>query len=186
MKHERQISLLDLEPQSGPTPRQELHWHLFYRNEFQRTSETFYSRHGYRPIFWSRFVRLNCDLFMTSPTEVLIISLSSGELLTPEEYATQIWGLAPNECTVERKRHLSSQVVGVLNARLPRQSWQPEIMEHITFVPERKHKAMSLLQSRGLTAIMDRAWFKNVVRVFGPPDVLRKAYKDGADSGCFK
>lgn len=186
MKREHQKSLLDLEPEHGPSPRQELHWHLFYRQEFQRISDTFSSRHGQRPIFWSRSVRLDLDLFMTSPRKVMLVSLASGELLPPEDFTTHIWGLAPGDCTVERERHLSAQVVACLNSKLSPESWQPEIMEHISFVSEKKAQAMNLLQAHGLKAVMDRAWFKSIVRVFGHPELIRKVYKTGADNGCFR
>jgi hypothetical protein len=186
MKREIQKSLLDLEPEQGPSPRQELHWHLFYRQEFERIAATFDSRHGQQPIFWSRFIRRNFDLFMTSPREVMLVSLSSGQLIDPQEHKNDIWGLSPKDCTVERPRHLSPQITAFLAAKLPWQGWQPEIMEHIGFVPEKRDLAMALLQDHGLTTVMDRAWFRNVIRVFGPPQTLRKAYKAGADSGIFK
>jgi len=186
MKREIQKSLLDLEPEHGPSPRQEIHWQLFYRQEFERIAATFASRHAQQPIFWSRFIRKNLDLFMISPWQVMLVSLSSGQLLDPHEYKNEIWGLSPQECTVERQCHLSPQIPAFLSAKHPFQSWQPEIMEHISFVPDRREQAMTLLQAHGLNTVMDRAWFKNVIRVFGPPQTLRRAYKEGADSGVFK
>ena len=183
---EKQLSLLDLETQDEPSPRIIRDWHLFRKNKQRNKIQDFKNEYGEDPIFWRRLNRKKIDIFFTSPDNAVVIDLETGELITNPELLNIVWKLDVEKLNLERKKHLSAQVIALLNNSLDSSQWQNEIIEILGFIPEHKQKLIELFKTYPVNYCFEKEEYQNKVRVFGDPAHIQEIFKHGMESGILK
>ncbi len=179
----RQLSLLDLETREGPTERERLTWHAFHTKPFAEQVDRFREAYGEEPVFWKRLSRKQVDLFMTHPKNVLLISLETGELLQDGRLRRSAWARDISQYTLERRKHISSQVASLLDGKMGSEDWSPEVMHFFRFKEDRSQELLRYLSEIGLESCLEKDGFKRLIRVFGAPEKLKAFFKRGLELG---
>ncbi len=181
---QKQLSLLDLEPPSGePTQREMLYWETWNKQRYQRLVQEFQQQYQESPILRRGLPERNLDLYMTHPRNAFLVDQDTGELILERKLLHRVWGMDIREFSTERRRHLSSQLVALLDGKISAEDWNPEIAQRIGFHKERQSQLQQLLQSFELGYSLERDGFRGKVWVFGPPDKVKKFFKQGQEAG---
>jgi hypothetical protein len=180
----KQLSLLDLQPEKGPSPRIELDWHLFGKRRFEQERTSFRDMYGSDPIFW-KVIKNKFDLLLTSPWQTLIIDRESGALKDPHGFEPHIWDPRPNHFSLQRREHLSPQILELLQGDLDPGDWQLEIMADIRYVPNKRASIFGLLTDQPVHFYVDMGPYHGTFRIFAPPETVKTIYMQGAAAHIF-
>ena len=181
---QKQLSLLDLEPPSGePTQREMLYWETWNKQRYQRLVQEFQQQYQESPILRRGLPERNLDLYMTHPKNAFLVDQDTGELFLERKLLPRVWGMDIREFSTERRRHLSAQLVALLDGKISAEDWNPEIAQRIGFHKDKQGQLQQLLQSFELGYSLERDGFRGKVWVFGPPDTVKKFFKQGQEAG---
>ncbi len=181
---QKQLSLLDLEPPSGePTQRQMLYWAGWNKQRYQRLVQEFMQQYQENPILCRRLKKHNLDLYMTHPSNAYLVDRNTGELIQESKLLRQVWGMDIRKFSAERRRHLSPQIVALLDGKISAADWTPEIAQRIGFYKAKQGQLQRLLQDLKLGYCLERDGFRGKVWVFGPPDKVKTFFKQGQETG---
>ena len=180
----KQLSLLDLKPEKGPSAKLELDWHLYGRHRFEMEKRRFKELYASTPIFWKQ-VKKRFDLFLTHPRQVLIVDRKTGKLVDGDGFERDAWDSWPANFSAQRMDHLSPQLQKLLQGEMPAGNWSPEVMEDIRYVPEQRTSIFELLSEHRVDAYVDMGPYRGIFRVFAPPETLEALYLQGAGQGVF-
>lgn len=185
-KREKRLSLLDLEPEQGPTQRERLIWQAFHQNPFAESVQRFLEAYGEEPILWRRLSAQDVDVFFTHPENVLLISLATGELVRDDRLERSVWTRDLKKYSLERRRHISNQAASLLDGLIRREDWKPEVMHSFRFREERRDELLGFLVDLGLPYCLEKEGFKRTIRVFAAPDMQKTFYKRGVERGLLE
>ncbi|MFP4391709.1 MAG: hypothetical protein ACOCP7_02225 [Desulfohalobiaceae bacterium] len=183
----KQLSLLDLDPPKGrPTERQRLYWETWNKAVYERLVQQFQKEYQEIPILRKRLQERFVELYMTHPENVFLVDMGSGELIRDELILRQVWGMDISKFIAERRRHLSAQIVLLLDGRIQARDWRPEISQRLGFVLSRQGDLLQALQSSGLEYCLEKDGFKGRVWLFGPPERVKEFFKYGWEAGFLR
>lgn len=178
------LSLLDLEPPSGePTQRQLLSWETQNKQRYQRLVQEFVQQYQEPPILRRVLQKRHLDLYMTHPSNAYLVDKDTGELVQEKKLLHQVWGMNINKFSAERRRHLSAQIVALLDGKISSEDWKPEIAQRIGFYKAKQIHLRQLLRGFDLDFCLEKDGFRGKVWVFGPPDKVKTFFKQGHESG---
>jgi hypothetical protein len=183
---EEQLSLLDLQRKNGVVVKHDFVWRKFFYDLAGQNLEAFKRSYSEEPIFWKRFNPSRIDVFMTDPQNAFVIDLNSGKLMENKDYLSKIYATPPDKFSMERRRHLSKQIVMLLDGHLTMESWISEIMELIKFKQEGLEDMVSYLKDHSIEYCLEKGAFKNELRIFADPRKILEIYNQGLELGFFK
>ncbi|MGM0425213.1 MAG: hypothetical protein ACQEQX_09890 [Thermodesulfobacteriota bacterium] len=183
----KQLSLLDLDPPAGqPTERQKLYWETWNKPVFERLVREFQDEYQEAPILRKRLQERFIDLYMTHPKNAYLVDMGTGQLLQDELLLRQVWGMDISNFSAERRRHLSTQLVALLDGKISAQDWKPEIAQRLGYVSSRQEDLLQALQESGLEYSLERDGFKGRIWIFGPPQRVKEFFKHGWEAGFLR
>lgn len=181
---QKQLSLLDLEPPSGEPPqRQILYWAAWNRQRYQRLVQKFEQQYQESPVLRRGLKEHNLDLYMTHPSNAYLVDRNTGELIQESKLLRQVWGMDISKFSAERRRHLSAQIVALLDGKISVTDWNPEIAQRIGFYKVKQVQLQQLLRDFDLDYCLEKDGFRGKVWVFGPPDKVKTFFKQGQEAG---
>ncbi len=183
---QKQLSLLDLEPsRAEPTERQRLYWESFVRAPFEKLVHSFYELYQESPIFRRRLQERGLDLYMTHPENAFLVDFYAGPLVQDDLLLRQVWSMDIAKFSAERRKHVSAQVVDLLDGAIKPEQWKPEIAQCLSFNHSRQAELLRVLNGLSLEHNLEKDGFKGKVWVFGPPAAVKELFKCGWELGLF-
>lgn len=176
-----QHNLFDLLAKTSPKSTREILWSIHHRRDYEQRVLAFRQEYGETPIFTLRLPTLRREAFCTHPSNALIIDTRTGTLIEDSQVLQQLWGAALLHCPILRISRVSEQVAAVLAGKRPRDAWQPEISEKVSFVGEHADELARHAQSSGLCWRIDQLACE--LRVWGAPELVDSLLIDLGNRG---
>ena len=180
----KQLNLLDLKPEKGPSPKMEMDWNVLGRQRFEAEEAAFFDLYGEKPVFW-KTIKHRCDLFQVRPWNQLVVDRESGLLRDSEEFLPFIWDPGVWNFSPQRQSHLSPQILAFLRGEIGSEQWISQVMQDIKYVPERRAVIFELLQVHEVHFYVDMGPYRGIIRIFASPETVRAMYLQGASKGVF-
>lgn len=180
---QKQLSLLDLYSTQGVTERNRLVWITYHKVEYERIINDFKDSYGEDPIFWKRLNKNQTDIFYTHPEHVVLVDLKTGELFKDNKLINLAWTIKPSLFNKERRKHISDQMVALLDGRISPEDWTKEVFYRLKFNQDYKDDVIAFFSNSGLQYCLEIEAHKGIIRVFGPPEKLKNLFKQGIEKG---
>ncbi len=180
----KQHNLFDLLAKTSPKSTLEILWSIHHRRDYEQRVLAFRQEYGEAPVFTLRLPKQRREAFCTHPNNALIIDTHTGALVEDSLVLQQIWGAALRHCPILRISQVSEQVAAVLAGERPRDAWQPEVIERVSFHEEHVEELARQVQSSGLGWRIDQLACE--LRVWGAPELVDSLLIDLGNCGLIK
>jgi hypothetical protein len=120
---------------------------------------------------------------MTHPSNACLVHRDTGELIQVSKLLRRVWSMDISKFSAERRRHLSAQIIALLDGKISVDDWNPEIAQRMSFQQAKQGQLQQLLRDFELGYSLERDGFQGKVWVFGPPDTVNKFFKQGYEAG---
>jgi hypothetical protein len=164
----KQHTLFDVLVKTAPKSTREILWSIHHRRDYEQRVLAFRQDYGEPPIFRLRLPRLWREAYCTHPDNALIIDTRTGSLVEDNDVLQQLWGAALPRCPVLRGSQVPEQVAAVLAGERPREAWQPEVSERVSFDEEHADELARQVQASGLGWRLDQ--LRCELHIWGAPE----------------
>ena len=159
---------------------------MWYRLPYLEFVQQFYELHNETPIFWRRLKSFPATLYLTKPENAFFVHHETGELVDPPALRYKAWRLELSRFAADRRCHISSQMVRLLDYELAPEQWHPEIAENLRFVPAQYEMLLETLHTWGLDYCFTKEGYKGYITVFGAPQTLFRFFAFGVEKGVLQ